>query len=102
MNALGKKWHPECFTCTHCRKPFGNSEFYLEDSFPYCEKDWNDLFTTKCVGCGYPIAAGDRWVEALNQNYHSNCFRCTVCHNNLEGQSFFAKGGRPYCKAHAR
>ncbi|XP_046916699.2 Z band alternatively spliced PDZ-motif protein 52 isoform X6 [Dermatophagoides farinae] len=102
LNALGKKWHPECFTCTHCRKPFGNSEFYLEDSFPYCEKDWNDLFTTKCVGCGYPIAAGDRWVEALNQNYHSNCFRCTVCHNNLEGQSFFAKGGRPYCKAHAR
>ncbi|XP_075677928.1 Z band alternatively spliced PDZ-motif protein 52 isoform X2 [Dermatophagoides pteronyssinus] len=102
LNALGKKWHPECFTCTHCRKPFGNSEFYLEDSFPYCEKDWNDLFTTKCVSCGYPIAAGDRWVEALNQNYHSNCFRCTVCHNNLEGQSFFAKGGRPYCKAHAR
>ncbi|KAF7489135.1 PDZ and LIM domain protein Zasp [Sarcoptes scabiei] len=102
LNALGKQWHPACFTCTHCRKPFGNSSFYLEDSFPYCETDWNNLFTTKCVGCGYPIAAGDRWVEALNQNFHSNCFRCTVCGNQLEGQSFYAKGGRPYCKSHAR
>lgn len=47
-------------------------------------------------------AAGDRWVEALNNNYHSQCFKCTVCQTNLEGQSFFAKGGRPFCKSHAR
>nr|CAD7425563.1 unnamed protein product [Timema monikensis] len=24
------------------------------------------------------------------------------CKKNLEGQSFYAKGGRPFCKAHAR
>lgn len=102
LNALDKKWHPECFTCNHCRKPFGNSSFYLEDGLPYCEVDWNNLFTTKCVACGHSIAAGDRWVEAMNQNYHSTCFRCTVCGQTLEGQSFFAKGGRPYCKQHAR
>jgi hypothetical protein len=40
--------------------------------------DWNELFTTKCVACGFPIEAGDRWVEALNNNYHSQCFNCTV------------------------
>ena len=40
--------------------------------------DWNELFTTKCVSCGFPIEAGDRWVEALNNNYHSQCFNCTV------------------------
>ncbi|RWS09243.1 PDZ and LIM domain protein Zasp-like isoform X2 [Dinothrombium tinctorium] len=102
LMALEKQWHPECFNCTYCKKPFGNSCFYLEDGNPYCEKDWNDLFTTKCVGCGFPIEAGDRWVEALNNNYHSRCFKCSVCHKNLEGQSFYAKGGRPYCKSHAR
>lgn len=90
--------------------------------------DWNELFTTKCFACGFPIEAGDRWVEALNNNYHSQCFNCTVgfyyyyhfiklkidikkqlitnffqmCKTNLEGQSFYAKGGRPFCKAHAR
>lgn len=40
--------------------------------------DWNELFTTKCFACGFPIEAGDRWVEALNNNYHSQCFNCSV------------------------
>ncbi|KAG8243273.1 LIM domain-binding protein 3, variant 2 [Homalodisca vitripennis] len=102
LNAIGKHFHPECFTCAYCGKLFGNSPFFLEDALPYCEADWNELFTTKCFSCGFPIEAGDRWVEALNNNYHSQCFNCTMCKKNLEGQSFFAKGGRPFCKNHAR
>ncbi|KAL1138483.1 hypothetical protein AAG570_008546 [Ranatra chinensis] len=102
LNAIGKQFHPECFSCAYCGKLFGNNPFFLEDSLPYCENDWNELFTTKCFSCGFPIEAGDRWVEALNNNYHSQCFNCTMCKKNLEGQSFFAKGGRPFCKNHAR
>ncbi|XP_041976616.1 PDZ and LIM domain protein Zasp isoform X10 [Aricia agestis] len=102
LNAIGKHYHPECFICVYCGKVFGNNTFFLEDGLPYCEADWNELFTTKCFACGFPVEAGDRWVEALNNNYHSQCFNCTVCKKNLEGQSFFAKGGRPFCKAHAR
>ncbi len=40
--------------------------------------DWNELFTTKCFGCGFPIGAGDHWVEALNNSYHTQCFKCSV------------------------
>jgi hypothetical protein len=101
LNALHKKWHPTCFTCAHCHKPFGNSAFYLENGQPYCEQDWNQLFTTKCVSCKYPIEAGDRWVEALGSAFHSNCFNCSRCHTNLEGESFYAKNGQPFCKMHA-
>ncbi|CAK1604070.1 unnamed protein product [Parnassius mnemosyne] len=102
LNAIGKHFHPECFNCVYCGKLFGNNPFFLEDGLPYCEADWNELFTTKCFACGFPVEAGDRWVEALNNNYHSQCFNCTVCKKNLEGQSFFARGGRPYCRIHAR
>ncbi|XP_021917266.1 PDZ and LIM domain protein Zasp isoform X20 [Zootermopsis nevadensis] len=102
LNAIGKHFHPECFLCAYCGKLFGNNPFFLEDGLPYCETDWNELFTTKCFACGFPIEAGDRWVEALSNNYHSQCFNCTNCKKNLEGQSFYAKGGRPFCKAHAR
>ncbi|XP_012272683.1 PDZ and LIM domain protein Zasp isoform X8 [Orussus abietinus] len=102
LNAIGKHFHPECFNCCYCGKLFGNSPFFLEDGSPYCENDWNELFTTKCFACGFPVEAGDRWVEALNNNYHSQCFNCTMCKKNLEGQSFYAKGGRPFCKTHAR
>ncbi|XP_071442448.1 LIM domain-binding protein 3 isoform X4 [Hetaerina americana] len=102
LNAIGQHFHPECFCCAYCRKLFGNNPFFLEDGQPYCEADWNELFTTKCFSCGFPIEAGDRWVEALNNNYHSQCFNCSMCKKNLEGQSFYAKSGRPFCKNHAR
>ncbi|XP_017077919.1 PDZ and LIM domain protein Zasp isoform X19 [Drosophila eugracilis] len=102
LNAIGKHFHPECFTCGQCGKIFGNRPFFLEDGNAYCEADWNELFTTKCFACGFPVEAGDRWVEALNHNYHSQCFNCTFCKQNLEGQSFYNKGGRPFCKNHAR
>ncbi|XP_037947905.1 PDZ and LIM domain protein Zasp isoform X5 [Teleopsis dalmanni] len=102
LNAIGKHFHPECFTCGHCGKLFGNTPFFLEDGNAYCEADWNELFTTKCFACGFPVEAGDRWVEALNHNYHSQCFNCSYCKQNLEGQSFYNKGGRPFCKNHAR
>ena len=96
---------------------------YFSPSFT---ADWNELFTTKCVSCGFPIEAGDRWVEALNNNYHSQCFNCTVsprdyhilkvcrsywfpqcfslqlCKKNLEGQKFFVKAGKPFCRSHAK
>uniref|UniRef100_A0A914Z4C0 LIM zinc-binding domain-containing protein n=1 Tax=Panagrolaimus superbus TaxID=310955 RepID=A0A914Z4C0_9BILA len=101
LTALQKQWHPECFVCHHCSQPFGNAAFYLENGRPYCEQDWNTLFTTKCVACKYPIEAGDRWVEAIGSAFHSNCFSCTVCHTNLEGQSFYAKNGLPFCRIHA-
>uniref|UniRef100_A0A7E4VVP5 LIM zinc-binding domain-containing protein n=1 Tax=Panagrellus redivivus TaxID=6233 RepID=A0A7E4VVP5_PANRE len=101
LTALQKQWHPECFSCHHCSNPFGNSAFYLENGRPYCERDWNALFTTKCISCKFPIEAGDRWVEAIGSAFHSNCFTCTVCQISLEGQSFYAKNGLPYCRIHA-
>lgn len=102
LNALGKQWHPTCFVCGHCRQPFGNSSFHLEDDVPYCQRDWNLLFTTKCYSCSYPIEAGDKWIDALNKKYHTNCFRCTTCQLKLEGSTFYCKGGQPYCRMHAR
>jgi len=102
LKAIGQSYHPECFACAYCGGLFGNSAFFLEDGMPYCENDWKELFTTKCAGCGFPIEAGDRWVEALNKNFHSQCFKCAVCRASLEGQSFFAKQGRAFCKHHAR
>ena len=102
LNALGKHWHPNCFVCGYCRQPFGNSSFYLEDRVPYCERDWNLLFTTKCYSCKLPIEASNRWIEALGQSYHTSCFRCTSCNVELEGSTFYCRAGRPYCASHAR
>uniref|UniRef100_A0ABM0M057 PDZ and LIM domain protein 5-like n=1 Tax=Saccoglossus kowalevskii TaxID=10224 RepID=A0ABM0M057_SACKO len=55
LNALEKSWHPDCFVCAQCHRPFSaigaGSSFHVEDGMPYCEQDWNQMFTTKCSGC---------------------------------------------------
>ncbi|KAK9721662.1 PDZ domain [Popillia japonica] len=37
LKAIGKNFHPECFSCSYCGKLFGNSPFFLEDGLPYCD-----------------------------------------------------------------
>jgi len=36
LQALGSSWHPGCFHCPTCRKPFGPN-FFQHDGFAYCE-----------------------------------------------------------------
>ena len=38
LQALGKEWHPDCFVCTHCHKPFPDDAPCLaHENKPYCE-----------------------------------------------------------------
>jgi len=101
VNAMKNTFHMGCFLCCQCHQPIGTGSFHNEDGKIYCPKDWAAMFQTKCYGCQFPIEPGDRWVEALNQNWHSECFNCSTCQVNLEGQSFFAKNAKPYCKKHS-
>lgn len=101
VNALKNTFHMNCFLCSKCHQPIGTGSFHNEDGAIYCPKDWALMFQTKCYGCQFPIEPGDRWVEALNENWHSECFNCSTCQVNLEGQSFFVKSGKPYCKRHS-
>jgi len=101
VNAMKDTFHMNCFLCVQCHQPIGTGSFHIEDGKVYCPKDWQQMFQTKCYGCQFPIEPGDRWVEALNENWHSECFNCSTCQCNLEGQPFFAKQGKPYCKKHA-
>eukprot|EP00106_Octopus_bimaculoides_P001830 XP_014769272.1 PREDICTED: LIM domain-binding protein 3-like isoform X2 [Octopus bimaculoides] len=102
VNAMNTTFHPNCFLCAHCRKPIGGSSFHIEDGEFYCDPHWKEMFQAICFGCKYPIDPGDRWVEAMDHSYHSDCFACTTCQLSLEGQPFYAKAGKPYCKKHAR
>lgn len=36
VHALEKTWHPECFTCTACKKSIGTGSFHVEEGEPYC------------------------------------------------------------------
>ncbi|ORX93682.1 hypothetical protein K493DRAFT_198485, partial [Basidiobolus meristosporus CBS 931.73] len=36
IKALGAQWHPQCFGCQTCRKPFPDRRFYIHQNTPYC------------------------------------------------------------------
>lgn len=53
---MGHLWHPSnCFVCYKCKSSIGTSIFYEKDDKPYCEKDYLELFSPKCVACKLPI-----------------------------------------------
>ncbi|NP_001279145.1 PDZ and LIM domain protein 7 [Callorhinchus milii] len=101
MHALKMIWHVKCFNCAACKTPIRNKAFYMEEGQPYCEKDYEKMFGTKCQGCDFKIDAGDRFLEALGYSWHDTCFICAVCHINLEGKTFYSKKEKPLCKTHA-
>ncbi|XP_077981325.1 transforming growth factor beta-1-induced transcript 1 protein-like isoform X2 [Glandiceps talaboti] len=80
--ALGGKWHPKCFVCTECKKPFKDGSFSVNEGKPYCTKDYEKKFLggkkkpEKCKGCKDKIET--QWVEAIGHSWHPGCFVCKV------------------------
>ncbi|XP_060757153.1 PDZ and LIM domain protein 7 isoform X4 [Neoarius graeffei] len=101
MHALKMTYHVQCFVCAACKRPIRNQAFYMEEGEPYCERDYEKMFGTKCHGCDFKIDAGDRFLEALGYSWHDTCFVCALCHVNLEGKTFYSKKDKPLCKGHA-
>ncbi|KAF7229600.1 PDZ and LIM domain protein 7-like [Nothobranchius furzeri] len=101
MHALKMTYHVQCFKCAACKVPIRNQAFYMEEGEPYCERDYEKMFGTKCHGCDFKIDAGDRFLEALGYSWHDTCFVCALCQINLEGKTFYSKKDKPLCKGHA-
>ncbi|XP_030067148.1 PDZ and LIM domain protein 7 isoform X2 [Microcaecilia unicolor] len=78
MHALKMTWHVQCFTCVACKTAIRNRAFYMEEGQPYCERDYEKMFGTKCRGCDFKIDAGDRFLEALGYSWHDTCFVCAI------------------------
>lgn len=94
-NALDKQWHPECFVCMACRKPFKSGNFVEHDGKPYCDDDFNNLFGPKCAGCLKPVT--DKCINAVGKTYHPECFYCAGCGTELRGKPYKEDEGEPYC-----
>jgi hypothetical protein len=43
VNAMGKRWHPDCFTCAECNKQLEHLEFFTKDGKPYCHVDYHEV-----------------------------------------------------------
>ena len=91
------KWHPDCFVCVQCLMPFPEGKFFENESKLYCESDYQVLFGNRCGRCGENIIG--RCINGLDLKWHPEHFTCDECGQQLAGNSFVKKFGRPYCKS---
>ena len=96
INALGQKWHSQCFCCSYCRRPFNGLPYFEKDGKPYCEQHYHTSAGSVCAGCRTAIVG--RCVDALGQKWHPEHFVCSYCMNPLSGGGYTEQHGSPYCQ----
>ncbi|XP_046551095.1 leupaxin-like isoform X1 [Haliotis rubra] len=96
ITALGKIWHLEHFTCSHCNDTLGTKNFYERDNQAFCERDYHELFAPRCGYCSGPIV--DKCITALGKTWHPEHFFCTKCGRPFGEEGFHEKDGKAYCR----
>ncbi|KAM4740036.1 leupaxin [Anableps anableps] len=95
LNAANGTWHPECFVCADCLKPFTDGCFQELDGRPLCSMHFHSRQGTLCGGCGKPI--NGRCVSAFDRRFHPEHFVCAFCLRQLNHGIFKEQNGKPYC-----
>lgn len=95
VNSNGELYHPQCFVCAQCFRPFPDGVFYEFEGRKYCEHDFHVLFAPCCGKCGEFIVG--RVIKAMNASWHPKCFTCEMCHKELADLGFVKNQGRALC-----
>ncbi|KAL6107843.1 lpxn [Pungitius sinensis] len=95
LTAANGTWHPECFVCADCLKPFADGCFMDLDGRPLCSQHFHSRQGTLCGGCGEPIAG--RCISALGRKFHPEHFVCAFCLRQVSQGIFKEQEGKPYC-----
>jgi len=95
VNSNGELWHPQCFVCAQCFRPFPDGIFYEFEGRKYCEHDFQMLFAPCCGKCGEFIIG--RVIKAMNANWHPQCFLCEMCNKELADLGFIRFQNRALC-----
>ncbi|XP_078116052.1 leupaxin [Sander vitreus] len=97
LTAANGTWHPECFVCADCLKPFTDGCFMELNGHPLCSQHFHSRQGTLCGGCGEPITG--RCISALDRKFHPEHFVCAFCLRQLSQGIFKEQKGKPYCLA---
>ncbi|KAI5935252.1 Actin-binding LIM protein 3 [Manis javanica] len=107
ISALGRTYHPKCFVCSLCRKPFPiGDKVTFSGKECVCQTCSQSMTSSKpikirgpshCAGCKEEIKHGQSLL-ALDKQWHVSCFKCQTCSVVLTGE-YISKDGVPYCEA---
>ncbi|KAE9548813.1 hypothetical protein FO519_007983 [Halicephalobus sp. NKZ332] len=108
LRAMGKAFHPECFTCPVCIKSLDGTPFTVDQQgVPYCLECYHERFSPRCAVCLKAIipAQGETEVArivAMDRSYHVQCYKCEDCglqlNSKIEGQGCYPLETHLFCK----
>uniref|UniRef100_A0A8B9GKV7 Filamin binding LIM protein 1 n=1 Tax=Amazona collaria TaxID=241587 RepID=A0A8B9GKV7_9PSIT len=85
VEAMGKQYHAECFTCRMCPRLLAGQRYYQKDGRPMCDACYQATLE-KCAKCQGLIT--ERIVRALGKGFHPDCFCCAACGRAIGAESF--------------
>jgi len=97
FEALDKKYHLDCFTCSVGDHEIGEGvNFHVHDEKIYCPQHFEELFLQRCAGCG-SIVKG-QYIKVLDAHFHPGCWKCADCGTVITSDNCGQSGGKFYCK----
>lgn len=93
----GRQYHEECFKCSVCEKSVLDEGFVESQNQIYCPDCYRNGFLPHCKMCSGSIEG--KFLKAMDNEYHRDCFVCTVCKNPFPDLKFHRFDGNPYCKS---
>ncbi|XP_036093892.1 LIM and senescent cell antigen-like-containing domain protein 2 isoform X2 [Rousettus aegyptiacus] len=90
-------YHPDHFSCTHCRKELTSEARELKGEL-YCLPCHDKMGVPICGACRRPIEG--RVVNALGKQWHVEHFVCAKCEKPFLGHRHYEKKGLAYCETH--
>uniref|UniRef100_A0A8C6JMG4 Uncharacterized protein n=1 Tax=Melopsittacus undulatus TaxID=13146 RepID=A0A8C6JMG4_MELUD len=85
VEAMGKQYHAECFTCRTCPRLLAGQRYYQKDGRPMCDACYQATLE-KCAKCQGLIT--ESIVRALGKGFHPDCFSCAACGRAIGAESF--------------
>uniref|UniRef100_A0A4W2FL51 Thyroid hormone receptor interactor 6 n=1 Tax=Bos indicus x Bos taurus TaxID=30522 RepID=A0A4W2FL51_BOBOX len=108
LRAMGKAYHPGCFTCVVCHRGLDGIPFTVDaTSQIHCIEDFHRKFAPRCSVCGGAIMPEPGQEEtvrivALDRSFHIGCYKCEECGLLLssegECQGCYPLDGHILCK----
>ncbi|AWO97586.1 putative thyroid receptor-interacting protein 6-like [Scophthalmus maximus] len=109
LRAMGKAYHPRCFTCVVCNCCLDGVPFTVDaTSQIHCIDDFHRKYAPRCSVCSEPIMPERGQEEtvrivALDRSFHVNCYVCEECGLLLssegEGRGCYPLDGHILCKS---
>ncbi|OLY83677.1 Rho-type GTPase-activating protein 1 [Smittium mucronatum] len=105
VQALGKTYHRDCFTCDECGKDVSDDFCPLEenpsssDPKVYCQRHYQEKMDLICERCNAPLDG--LYVTGLGKKYHPQHFTCSVCPTEFGPDgTYYEHENKAYCLFH--